>query len=111
MATAVQSDVPSSRQSHRILPLHLSAFEDYMVWDDRPEYPMTFVVQMEFDGQIDRRAMEEALTLALQRHPLLQAIVQPAKGRRDCWSMRRSERGDRLERSGRAHRVADGRGD
>lgn len=56
-----------------------------MVWDDRPEYPMTFVVRMEFEGTINQLAFEESLPKALARHPLLQAIVRPAKGKRDGW--------------------------
>ena len=56
-----------------------------MVWDDRSEYPMTFVVQMEFAGTLDRAAITRALPLALQRHPLYQAVIQPAKGGRDGW--------------------------
>lgn len=56
-----------------------------MVWDDRPEYPMTFVVQMEFEGALDRDAITRALPLTLQRHPLYQAVIQPAKGGRDGW--------------------------
>lgn len=77
--------IVAAPRPRRILPLNLSPFEDYMVWDDRPEYPMTFVVRMEFDGEIDREATQEALSNALLRHPLLQAVVQPAKGNRDGW--------------------------
>ncbi|QDS90330.1 acyltransferase PapA5 [Rosistilla ulvae] len=85
MATVEQSPPPVKVRPPRTLPLNLTPFEDYMIWDDRPEYPMTFVVQMEFAGTIDREAIEAALPDALERHPLLQAIVQPAKGNRDCW--------------------------
>lgn len=41
-----------------------------------------FVVKMEFDGKLDRDAITNALPLALSRHPLLQANVKPAKGKR-----------------------------
>ncbi|WP_404307376.1 chromosome condensation protein [Neorhodopirellula lusitana] len=60
-------------------------FEDYMVWDDRSEYPMTFAVQMELSGDLNRDAFRAALAKTLLRHPLLQAIVGPGKGGRDCW--------------------------
>src|SRR6056297_1094968 len=82
-ADALQS--PTADRAGRIFPLHLTPFEEYMLWDDRPEYPMTFVVQLDLEGEIDREALTETLPLALERHPLLQAIVGPAKGNRDCW--------------------------
>ncbi|RMF38433.1 MAG: chromosome condensation protein [Planctomycetota bacterium] len=56
-----------------------------MFLDDSPEYPMTFAEQYEFSGQIDRTAFEAAYQEALDRHPLLTAIIQPAKANRDCW--------------------------
>lgn len=56
-----------------------------MFVDDRPDYPMTFVVQFEFSGKIDRELFQEAVDQALERHPMLRALVQPAKSSRDCW--------------------------
>ncbi len=69
----------------RIFPLHLSPFEHYMFLDDSPEYPMTFVEQYAFSGAIDREAFERAYQEALDRHPLLSAVIRPAKANRDCW--------------------------
>ncbi len=63
--------------SKRVFPLHLTPFENYMVADDRPEYPMTFIVEFEFDGQLDPPAFEAAIDDALQRHPLLRASSNP----------------------------------
>src|SRR6056297_670290 len=74
-----------SPSTPRLFPLYLTPFEDYMLWDDRRAYPMTFVVQMKFEGSIDRSAITAALPLALARHPLLRAIVRPAKANKDCW--------------------------
>ncbi|TWT87919.1 chromosome condensation protein [Neorhodopirellula pilleata] len=85
MSLVEPNPIPVVPRPRRVLPLNLSVFEDYMVWDDRPEYPMTFVVRMEFEGAIDQLAIEESLPKALTRHPLLQAIVRPAKGKRDGW--------------------------
>lgn len=85
MSTAEAFDVAAPVRSPRLFPLYLTPFEEYMLWDDRVDYPMTFIVKMEFDGDIDREAIAKALPLALKRHPLLQAIVSPAKGNRDCW--------------------------
>ena len=56
-----------------------------MFVDDRPEYPMTFVVQFEFSGSINRTAFQDAIDQALERHPLLRSHIQPAKLGRDCW--------------------------
>ncbi|MEZ6077778.1 MAG: hypothetical protein R3C56_19535 [Pirellulaceae bacterium] len=41
----------------RLFPLYLTPFEEYMLWDDRTDYPMTFVVKMEFDGKLNRDAI------------------------------------------------------
>ncbi|EMI55130.1 condensation domain protein [Rhodopirellula sallentina] len=85
MSTLEAPQVAAPARSPRLFPLYLTPFEEYMLWDDRADFPMTFVVKMEFDGKVDRDAITQALGLALQRHPLLQAIVKPAKGNRDCW--------------------------
>jgi len=56
-----------------------------MFVDDRPEHPMTFVVQLRMKGQLDREAFSDAVRSSLNRHPLLAAIVGPGKGGKDCW--------------------------
>lgn len=66
-------------------PLYLTPLETFMRVDDRPAYPMTFVIQMAFSGIVDRPAFEAALEEGLARHPLLAAIVQPAKRNQPCW--------------------------
>lgn len=85
MSTAVSPQIADPARAARLFPLYLTPFEEYMLWDDRADYPMTFVVNMEFDGKLDRDAITNALPLALSRHPLLQANVKPAKKNRDCW--------------------------
>lgn len=85
MSTAVSPQVAVPARLPRLFPLYLTPFEEYMLWDDRADYPMTFVVKMEFDGKLDRDAITNALPRALSRHPLLQANVKPAKGKRQCW--------------------------
>ncbi len=73
----------------QLFPLPLTAFEKFMLTDDRPDYPMTFTLCYEFSGQIDRQAWEQAYHLALDRHPMLTACVSrrsrwvPAPQRRD----------------------------
>lgn len=67
-----------------ILPLPLKPFEDYMLADDRPAYPMEFFMRLRFAGRFDRAALEAALATALSRHPLLTAVVQ-SRGRKHFW--------------------------
>lgn len=71
--------------SERVFPLQLTPFEEYMDWDDRDDYPMTFVVEFEFSGKLDRQALEASLPEALARHPLLRAWIGKGKGNRDGW--------------------------
>ncbi len=69
----------------RIFPLHLSPIESFMLADDQSGYPMTFVIQLQVVGQIDRPAFEGALAEALRRHPLLRSLISTAKGGLPCW--------------------------
>jgi hypothetical protein len=46
---------------------------------------MTFSCHLFFRGTIQRLAFEAALVEALARHPLLQAIIRPAKANKPCW--------------------------
>ncbi|MEI8374776.1 MAG: WS/DGAT domain-containing protein [Planctomycetota bacterium] len=67
------------------LPLPLTAFEEYMLRDDRPNYPMSIVARLRFTGQLDRRATSEALEMALARHPLLRAKIRRTPEGRLAW--------------------------
>jgi NRPS condensation-like uncharacterized protein len=71
------SDFPS--------PLPLVAFEEYMLWDDRPNYPMSIIARLRFTGQLDRRAAAEALETAVARHPLLRATIRKTPAGRMEW--------------------------
>jgi len=68
-----------------ILPLPLAPFEEYMLGDDRPGYPMNFFLRLQFSGQFNRSALQAALEDALARHPLLLAHVHRS-GRRLWWA-------------------------
>ena len=72
-----------SRQ--RIFPLHLTSIEKLLWTDDRPRYPMAFVLQFAFSGTLDRGAFVAGLDDALARHPLLASLVRPAKRKASCW--------------------------
>jgi NRPS condensation-like uncharacterized protein len=69
----------------RLFPLHLTPFESYMLHDDSSQYPMTFILQFEFEGCLDRNAFQLAVDRALLRQPMLRCHIRPAKGGRDCW--------------------------
>ena len=84
-ANAAQSIPHKASAKARIFPMHFTPFEHYLLVDDRPRYPMTFVVKFEFSGKLLRREFEQAIEDALKRHPLLRAIIQPAKQNKDCW--------------------------
>ena len=65
---------------HPSLPL--TAFEEYMLRDDRPAHPMDFFIRLRFTGRLDRSAVAAAWHRALMRHPLLTVLVaQPGRGR------------------------------
>jgi len=74
-----------SRAKQWGFPLYLTPLETFMWVEDRPAYPMTFLIHMEFSGTVDREAFESALEEALARHPLLNALVQRAKRNQPCW--------------------------
>jgi hypothetical protein len=61
-------------------PLKIAAFELYMVLDDRPLFPMTCHFPLRFSGRLDPKAFEKALSLTLQRHPMLAANVKEIDG-------------------------------
>jgi NRPS condensation-like uncharacterized protein len=66
------------------LPLPLVPFEQYMLFDDRPAYPMTFFIRLHFSGRVNLSALQTALPAVLARHPLLCAVVRKT-GRRFEW--------------------------
>lgn len=69
----------------RLFPLHLTDIERFLLADDRPGYPMAFVIELSFAGLIDPDQLRAALLDALARHPLLAAKLGPAKNKRHCW--------------------------
>ncbi len=69
-----------------VLPLPLAAFEEYLLADDRPGYPMNCFLRLRFRGGLDRPALEAAAQASLARHPLLSAVVRPAGRNRWQWA-------------------------
>lgn len=67
-----------------LLPLPLTAFEQFMLTDESPDFPMVFYLQVRLKGVVDRRNMQLAVYTALTRHPLLCCRVESDNGR-ECW--------------------------
>lgn len=82
---ATEIDCQSPPRTKRLFPLYFSPIESFFVADSRPDYPMAFIVQLIFSGQVNRPAFESALAAALKRHPLLIAHRQLAKRGLPCW--------------------------
>ncbi len=66
-------------------PLPLTAFEEYMLRDDRPTFPMSIVARLRFSGRLERDAAAVAWRQVLARQPLLRAIVVNRGRRRPQW--------------------------
>ncbi len=67
------------------LPLPLTAFERYMLADDRPDYPMAFQIRLVFSGALSSSALQDALHAATNRHALLRARVGADARGRPIW--------------------------
>ncbi|MGO8751190.1 MAG: hypothetical protein ACLQNE_35030 [Thermoguttaceae bacterium] len=68
-----------------IFPLALAPFEEYMLADDRPAYPMTFFLRLRLAGRFGLETFPQALRTAVSRHPLLSALVRQVGRRRPEW--------------------------
>lgn len=65
-------------------PLPLTPFERYMIHDDRPGWPMTFVARLRLRGRLRIPEFAAAVEEALLRHPLLHARLR-VRGTRMQW--------------------------
>ena len=60
-----------------LFPMQLTPFEKFLIWDERPQHPMNSFIELHFDSQLDTSLLEDALTAAVHRNPLLACrIVQ-----------------------------------
>lgn len=55
--------------------LMLTAFEEYMLCDDRPDHPMTGFFRLRFSGRLNVSALEAAVQMTVARHPLVRSRV------------------------------------
>lgn len=68
---------PVEQKWHRLTP-----FEEYMLADDRHDWPMTFWVRLKFSEPLDATRLSQAMSVTSSRHPLLAArIVRDRRGR------------------------------
>src|SRR4051812_29827861 len=79
-----QSDI-STDPKHGVFPLPLSPFEQYMVQDNTDSYPMSFVLILKLNGNLNREAFAQSVDFALKRHPLLMSRVGKVEGNGLCW--------------------------
>ena len=68
-----------------LFPLPLVSFEDYMLTDDCADYPATFFFRLRFAGRWDRADLAAAAAAAVERHPLLRAVVRQTASGRPEW--------------------------
>ncbi|HEY4312710.1 MAG TPA: hypothetical protein VGN12_24890 [Pirellulales bacterium] len=66
--------------------LALTPFEEYMLADDRPRWPMTFFLKAEVRGQLDHEAWRQALAETALRHPLLHRLLEGNEATGYRWS-------------------------
>jgi hypothetical protein len=56
-----------------------------MALDDTDAYPMTFVLIVRLKGNLLREPFQQAVYIALQRHPLLKSQICHVRGKGSCW--------------------------
>lgn len=71
--------------SEGLFPQPMTPLEFYFYSDQRPGYPGLFPIRLEWTGELDRAALEQAYRLAHDRHPLLSARVDRRAGRWPRW--------------------------
>ena len=79
-----------------LFPLQLSDFEYYMLSDDRPTYPMVFVMTVQVSGSLLEQPLRESLRELLTSQPLLDCCVKKLRGKGWCW-VRQTESAELLD--------------
>ena len=59
----------------------LALFEEYMLADDSPQFPMEPVIQLHFRGALNRDVARRAFQTLLARHPLMRSRLVKKHGR------------------------------
>lgn len=72
--------MPQSAFAHRLCP-----FEEYLLLDDRPSFPMNFFLRLTFEGRLSYDNWKAAISVALISHPLLDANIERVGSKRIQW--------------------------
>lgn len=67
-------------------PLRLSPFEEYLLLENRPSFPMNFFLRLRFQGTLRYDVWNSAIRQALVLHPLLHANVERVGKKRLQWT-------------------------
>ena len=65
----------SETEPNQEMRLSLVPFEQFMLLEDQPEYPMVFVFRLTFQGKMNREALSISIEQAAKRHPLLHSLL------------------------------------
>jgi NRPS condensation-like uncharacterized protein len=63
----------------------LTPFEEYMLVDNHPVYPMSCFMQLRFHGRFDIEFLSKSLQNVLKVHPLLCSVTEKTPSGRFCW--------------------------
>lgn len=92
MPESVAPQEEASTKPVRVFPAHLAPIDRFLLDDDTLKHPMTYVIQMDCQGVIEREVFEQALEGAIQRHPYTRAKIGPGKRGMLNWLDARGER-------------------
>jgi hypothetical protein len=70
---------------HWQFPQPLRGYESFALLDETPQYPMTFVIELQLSGELHREALESAYRDTLALHPLLTARVERSRWHASRW--------------------------
>ncbi len=74
---AMANDKPLHQLNHkRGASFPLTVFERYLLAEDRPNYPCWIIVKFHFNGVFKRAETQSALDQAIDRNPLLHAVLR-----------------------------------
>lgn len=59
-----------------IAPLRCTAFEEFMLDQDSPDYPCVICLRVELTGNLDTQRLRQALSEVVERQPLLRSKLQ-----------------------------------
>ncbi len=79
------SQIVESPASCALWPLEMTPLEYLFLMDETSNYPMNFIMQLDFHGRLDRQRFVRAWEATLAAHPLLQAHVRDEVSGRPCW--------------------------